>query len=60
MLRRLLTAFRCWYRRGNNYKVLRMESCSKAVTMAQRLINSGALQGSRMTGNPLVADFRRN
>ena len=54
MLRRMVTWFKCWYRRGNNYKVTRARSSYRAVSTAERLIESGALQNGRMTGNPLV------
>lgn len=54
MFRRVTTWVKCWFRKSNNYKASRVKSSDHAVCTAERLINSGALQNGRMTGNPLV------
>jgi hypothetical protein len=58
MFRRLMTRFNCWRRSNYNYRSARRISEYRATSTAEKLFNSGSLQSSKFTGNPLARDCK--
>lgn len=43
-----------WYRKNRGYRLSRKISDYRAISLAERLVRSGSLQGSRLTGAPMT------
>lgn len=53
---RSLTRFLCWSKKNGNYTRSRKISDYRATSLAQKLVCTGALQGSKFNGCPLVKE----
>lgn len=58
MFKRGLGRLMCWYRKNNNYGRSRKISDYRATSTAEKLICSGALQSTRLTGAPLARNYK--
>jgi len=58
MFRRLMKRMARWYRNNQNYRLSRRISDFRACSTAERLICTGALQSTRLTGAPLAKDCK--
>jgi hypothetical protein len=56
MLRQAIECWSLWYRKNHNYLLSRKISDYRATSIAEKLISTGALQSTRLTGSPLLRD----
>lgn len=54
MFNRTMQRIKCWYRKNRNYRLSRKISDYRAISLAERLVRTGALQSARLTGSPLA------